>query len=122
MDSIKDVEGLRSLLWNEVPEARSAIKALDQRCAEIASEYGEEPFVGVYEYISEIFWWEVFEPALKRGERQVVDRCFRIVEILLEKSDNFIREAVLIRVVVHLQELPSVRILAGDNLLKELRG
>lgn len=120
VDSIDDVGDLRELLWKEVPGSRTEITALEKRSAEHAAEYGGEPFIGEYQLISEVFWWEVFEPALRSDDRRVIDQCLGVMEILLTRSSHLVHEAVLIRVVRHLKKFPEVREHAGDALIAAL--
>ena len=120
MQEIGDVDALRERLLNEFPEAGVGLEELDRRKREFFSEHGEELFVGVYDYISEIFWWEVFEPALQRGDDDLIERCARFVEVLLGSSSELIREAVDIRVVSHLERWPVVLGFAGSKLRAKL--
>lgn len=120
MQEIGDADALKERLWNEFPEARAGIEELERREREFFSEYGEALFVGVYDYISEIFWWEVFEPALRRGDDGLIERCTRFAEVLLGSSSELIREAVDIRVVSHLERWPVVLGFAGPKLHAKL--
>lgn len=120
MQELGDADAIKERLWKEFPEARVGLEQLERRRKEFLAEHGEALFVGVYDYISGIFWWEVFEPALRRGDDGLIERCARFVEVLLESSGELIREAADIRVVSHLERWPVVLRFAGPKLHAKL--
>ncbi|MFC5183592.1 hypothetical protein [Actinomadura harenae] len=102
-----DVATLRDFLRSEVPEVQAPLAAWEQREIAWAAEYETEPFLdNVYGLISEVFWWEVFEPAVSAADVPVLERCYAVTEALLTCTvtpSNMIRECVCIRVLKYLR-------------------
>lgn len=97
-----DYKGFRNYLWATFPESHSLILEIEAEERELAEAQGSEPFMSVYDYVSQVFWWEIFEPALKRDDEALVVRCYGLVEDVLETADDLLAEAVDIRVLSHL--------------------
>ncbi|MET7425766.1 hypothetical protein [Dactylosporangium sp. NPDC005555] len=85
---------MRDMLWHAFPEARALILAEEQSLLDEESPF---PVVGTYQLVSHCFYWEVFRPAMERGDQALLARCFAFVEQLLDTGDPEIVEAVSIR-------------------------
>ncbi|MDR8413600.1 hypothetical protein MTP10_33295 [Nonomuraea sp. 3-1Str] len=100
-----DVATLREFLRSELPAARPVLAAWEVKESADAADYDREPFLdNVYGLMSEVFWWEVFEPAISKTDVPVLERCYAVTEALLTCDDpsNMIRECLIIRVLKYL--------------------
>lgn len=97
-----DSKGFRNYVWDTFPESRPLISEIEAEEQELADSRDSEPFVGVYDYVSQVFWWGIFEPALKCDDEALVVRCYGLVEDVLETADHLLAEAVGIRVLPYL--------------------
>jgi len=101
-----DVATLREFFRSELPEARPVLAAWEAEEIADAAYYDREPFLdNVYGLMSEVFWWEVFEPAVSAADVPVLERCYAVTETLLMCADTpsyMIRECVIIRVLKYL--------------------
>ncbi len=91
-----DVATLREFLRSELPEARPVLAAWEAKEIADAADHDREPFLdNVYGVMSEVFWWEVFEPAVSKSDVPVLERCYAVTEALLTCDDpsNMIRVA-----------------------------
>ena len=117
-------EAIRSILWTRLPESRLHLQEFE---ADEQAELDEHqrPFgLRCWSYLSEIFWWEVFEPALTVGDDELATRCFAVVEELIELGNPDVDEPLDIRVVEHLchpKRRATVLRLAGPLLRTRLR-
>lgn len=90
------VSGLPALLADWFPESAGDV-------ARICAEYSDTPGLAAYSYVSEVFWWGVFEPALRTQNDEVkVERCFAALEHMLSSPDQQVRDAAGIRVTPYL--------------------
>ncbi|QNE21786.1 hypothetical protein F1D05_32530 [Kribbella qitaiheensis] len=68
--------------------------------------------------VSECFWWGIFEPALRVHDVDVIVRCLRVAERLLDEGDQVIQDALVVRVLDYLSD-PSwqevVRLYSGPK-------
>jgi hypothetical protein len=115
-----DSGSFRDYLWERLPESRPVIQQIEADATAEAEEYGSEFFVGVYGYVSEVYWWEVFEPALQQDDRALVARCLEVCEAVLSGSDDLLKEAFGIRVLPHLLSWHNYTKGAGPCLVREL--
>ncbi|MFC5004179.1 GNAT family N-acetyltransferase [Dactylosporangium cerinum] len=97
---------MRDMLWNAFPEARARILAEEQSLLDEESPF---PVVETYQLVSHCFHWEVFRPAMERGDQALLARCFAFVEQLLDTGDQEIMEAVSIRLGMPLGTGPEWR-------------
>ena len=115
-----DSGSFRNYLWEMLPESRPVIQQIEADATAEAEEYASEFFVGVYGYVSEVYWWEVFEPALQQDDRALVVRCLEVCEAVLRGSDDLLKEAFGIRVLPHLLSWQNYTKDAGPCLVREL--
>lgn len=113
MAEVIDADDLRNFLWQQLPETRDIIDALEKIEPSDGEEEGVAPYVGLYEYISEAFWWGVFEPALRQANTELISRYYGITEHLLEHSTDLVREGVEIRVISYLASCTQSQTYAG---------
>ncbi|GAB3275299.1 hypothetical protein GCM10027589_00340 [Actinocorallia lasiicapitis] len=73
-----------------------------------------------YGVMSEVFWWKIFEPALKLGDGEMISRCFAVTEALLSEGTEFMRECAIIRVIPYLAGFEATQHLAGPATLSVL--
>jgi hypothetical protein len=92
---------LPSLLVEWFPSAEESVGALIR-------ERAGEGAVLTYGIVSECFWWDIFEPALRARDVLLVVRCLQLAELLLKSGDSVIQQALGIRVVEYLFD-PSWR-------------
>jgi hypothetical protein len=92
----------RDFLWAKLPESHQLIRDVET-VDDSAGEHGG--FVGIYSYTSVVFWWGVFEPALRQNDSEVVERCISIINEVFEGRELFskgeidlVRESLLVRV------------------------
>lgn len=105
-----DDEGLVDYLSRRFPERRRDILAR-------ANELDRE----LYSVVSELFWWEIFEPALRQSDADQVAASFEVVEDLLTRGSPRIKDAVRIRVTPYLIELAGQHdALIGPSLRVDL--
>lgn len=113
-------ENFREYLWQELPEARESIQRIEAAERLDAEECGRESFVGLYDYMSEVYWWSVFEPALQNGEVSTIRRSFDVAEEIMRSQDKFLVEALGIRVLPHLISWSAYKSFAGERVRAEV--
>lgn len=91
-------EQFRGYLRNRLPEARPLLAEMEAKEAEYAEEEGDSTPTDAYGVMSEVFWWGVFEPALRGAEEELVSRCFEIVDEILRWGDDNLIQTLHIRV------------------------
>jgi hypothetical protein len=111
----------RNYLWEKLPQSRPIIEKIEADEIADAEEYEREPFLGLYDYVSQVYWWGVFEPALQQGDRVLAARCLEVAETALIGSDDLLKEALGIRVLPHLLSWPTYTADAGPCVRRELR-
>lgn len=107
---------LPSILVEWFPSAEEPVRALIR-------ERPGEGAVLTFGIVSECFWWGIFEPALRRHDVPVIDRCLQVTERLLDEGDQVIQDALAARVLDYLFD-PSwqevVRQYSGPKVRKIL--
>ncbi len=76
-----------------------------------------------YSIVSVAFWWGIFEPAIRDNADHAMRSAFAFLERCLETSDDFLLDALQIRVVEHLasaQYARSVDAMAGPVTLRSV--
>ena len=109
-------KGLRDYLRRVFPENAEQV-------AEVEREWPGEQGVNTYTYISEVFWWGIFQPGIANQDREQVVKCFRAMEDFLASEDSDLRDAAGIRVTPYLAD-PALEELvaahAGLHLQEDL--
>ncbi|MEU1387778.1 MULTISPECIES: hypothetical protein [unclassified Nonomuraea] len=92
----------RSFLQECIPETRPLFAEMAEEEAEHAGEMCNQRDAmpaGAYEIMSEIFWWGIFEPALRDGNERLLATCYGTVEDILRRGDEDLVTCLEIRVV-----------------------
>lgn len=74
-------------------------------CADVVAEIEHDDpdaSVNLYSYISEAFWWGVFQPSIVNRDWHSIAKCFTAVEDFLASTDSRLRAAAGIRVTPYL--------------------
>lgn len=120
MSETVDSESFGASLRSHFKEAWPALEELERRRREYEEEHHEEFYLSAYTYVSEVFWWEVFEPALASGNLEPIGRCVKFMELLVGSPDDLVREATDVRITPRLYQWPIVGQLAGPLLSAKL--
>lgn len=109
-------EGLPDYLRTAFPESADQV-------ADVERTWPGDQGVNTYTYLSEVFWWGIFQPSLARQERARLVKCFRAMEDFLASPDDDLRDAAGIRVTPYLAD-PALEELvtehAGPHLNEDL--
>jgi hypothetical protein len=92
---------LPPILVEWFPSAEETVRAL-------ARERSGEGAVLTFGMISECFWWDIFEPALRGHDVPAIRRCLQLTERLLDEGDQVVQDALAVRVLDYLFD-PSWR-------------
>jgi hypothetical protein len=74
----------------------------EERVSILIRERPGEGAVLTFGIVSECFWWDIFEPALRVRSVLAIERCLQLTELLLEEGDSVIQDALGIRVLEYL--------------------
>ncbi|WP_155127971.1 hypothetical protein [[Actinomadura] parvosata] len=111
----------RAYLRRRLPEARPLLAAMEAEEAEDAAEAPGMAPADAYGVMSVIFWWGVFEPALRAGDERLAAECFGIVEELMRDADENLAQVLYIRVLEWLMaEWREQSARLGGELLRDL--
>ncbi|MFI6681535.1 hypothetical protein [Kribbella sp. NPDC050470] len=94
-DAVMTYDELPSILMGWFPSSKAALD-------EVIRERADEGAVLAFGIVSECFWWGIFEPALRLRDLEMIERCLRLTEHLLDEGDTVIHDAVIIRVIEYL--------------------
>lgn len=104
---VLDHREIRGVIWDRFPEVRPVILNLE----------ADDSFCTHYTWVSEAFWWPVFEPALREDRRDTLTKCFALTDDMLG-GDEQLQEVTQIRVAEHLLAWPdAVRSMGGPLLI-----
>lgn len=89
--------GLRDYLRRVFPE-------IAEQVAEVERQWPGDQSVNTYTYMSEVFWWGIFQPSIANQDREQRVKCFRAMEDFLASEDGDLRDAAGIRVTPYLAD------------------
>lgn len=69
-----------------------------EQVAEVERKWPGDQSVNTYTYMSEVFWWGIFQPGIANQDRERLVKCFRAMEDFLASEDSDLRDAARIRV------------------------
>lgn len=105
-----NTENLHCILWRDFPEVRPIISEM-WRDAKIDSIEFEREIIlpGPYLILSEAFYWPLVVPAVESRDPDLLRRCAVFIDLALASSDDFLVEAMSMRVVERIVTDDSMR-------------
>lgn len=70
------------------------MRHMEEEARVFAEEDGTGWYITDHEYLIDVFWDEVFEPAVLRGDDEIVVRCLGVVDEMLAGPDMELRDSV----------------------------
>lgn len=85
---------VREILRERLSELRTVLDRMEEETRILAEEDGSDWYISDHEYLVDILWEEMLDPAIDRGDDDLVVRCLGAVDEMLAGPDRQLRDSV----------------------------